>query len=109
MKRIMKYAGKDKKKTILATFCIILAVLMSVIPFLLACQIITPLIMGEEISGKAITGRVVGVFGCLVLHGVLYCAGLTLSHQAAFGILERIRITLQEKMKAIYRKQLTSW
>lgn len=101
MKRIMKYAGEDKKKTILATFCIILAVLMSVMPFLLACQIITPLIMGEEISGKAITGRVVGVFVCLILHGVLYCAGLTLSHQAAFGILERIRITLQEKMEKL--------
>lgn len=99
--RIMSYAGEEKKKTVLAMFCISIAVLLSVIPFLLACQMITPLVTGEGISAGKITGCVIGVFMCLALHGILYCAGLVFSHQAAFGILERIRMTLQRRMEKL--------
>jgi len=100
-KRIMVYAKEDKGKTILATVFIFVAVLMSVIPFLLAYQVIAPLVMGEAIEKQAVLLRVAGVLLCLVLHGVFYVVGLSLSHDAAYHILERIRVTMQERMEKL--------
>lgn len=100
-KRIMIYAKEDKGKTILATIFIFIAVLMSVIPFLLAYQIIAPLVMGETIDMQTVLARVAGVLLCLVLHGIFYVVGLSLSHDAAFHILERIRVTMQERMEKL--------
>lgn len=101
IQRIMKYAGPYKKKTILATVCIFIAVLMQVLPFLLAYQLIAPLIMGKEISIEYVVFRVAGVLLSLILYSVLYCMGLSLSHEAAFGILEQIRISLQKRMEKL--------
>ena len=100
-KRIMIYAKEDKGKTILATIFIFIAVLMSVIPFLLAYQLIVPLVMGETIDMQTVLVRVAGVLLCLVLHGIFYVVGLSLSHDAAFHILERIRVTMQERMEKL--------
>lgn len=100
-KRIMVYAKEDKGKTILATVFIFVAVLMSVIPFLLAYQVIAPLVMGEAMEKQAVLIRVAGVLLCLVLHGVFYVVGLSLSHDAAYHILERIRVTMQERMERL--------
>lgn len=100
-KRIMIYAKEDKGKTILATIFIFIAVLMSVIPFLLAYQLIVPLVMGETIDMQTVLARVAGVLLCLVLHGIFYVVGLSLSHDAAFHILERIRVTMQERMEKL--------
>lgn len=101
IQRIMKYAGPYKKKTILATVCIFIAVLMQVLPFLLAYQLIAPLIMGKELSLEYVVLRVGGVCFCLILYSVLYCVGLSFSHEAAFGILEQIRISLQKRMEKL--------
>lgn len=100
-KRIMVYAKEDKGKTILATVFIFVAVLMSVIPFLLAYQVIAPLVMGEAIEKQAVLLRVAGVLLCLVLHGIFYVVGLSLSHDAAYHILERIRVNMQERMEKL--------
>ena len=99
LKRIMVYAGPDKKKTALATVLIVLAVFMQVLPFILACQLITPLITGREITGGEIMIKLLEILFCLVMYGILYSLGLSVSHDAAFGILERIRISMQKKME----------
>lgn len=100
-KRIMSYAGNERKKTAIASVFIIIAVLLSVLPFLLAYQMIVPLVTGTNITPDAIIVRVAAIFACLVLHGVFYVKGLSLSHQAAFHILEEIRITMQKKVEKL--------
>lgn len=101
IKRIMNYAGSDKIKTVLATVLIFIAVLLYVVPFILACHVITPLVMGYNISSKAVLIRIASILICLVLHGIFYCMGLSYSHQAAFSILEKIRISLQKRMEKL--------
>lgn len=99
LKRIMVYAGPEKKRTVLATILIFLAVFMQVLPFLLAYQLMVPLLMGQSIRAEEIAVKVGAILLCLLLYGLLYVLGLSYSHQAAFGILERIRISIQEKME----------
>lgn len=99
LKRIMVYAGPEKKKTVLATVLIFAAVLMQVLPFLLAYQLIAPLVLGQGLLPEDIFRNVGAILLCLVLYGVLYTLGLSVSHEAAFGILEKIRISMQKKME----------
>ena len=54
LKRIMVYAGPEKKRTVLATILIFLAVFMQVLPFLLAYQLMVPLLMGQSIRAEEI-------------------------------------------------------
>lgn len=99
LKRIMVYAGPEKKKTVLATVLIFAAVLMQVAPFLLAYQLLAPLVLGQEILPEEIFWKVGAIFLCLILYSVCYIMGLSVSHDAAFGILEKIRISMQRKME----------
>ena len=99
--KVFEYAGPYKKKTFQSAGVILVAVLMSILPFLLVYQIITPLVMGEGISVSYIAVRVAGVAVCLVLHACLYVKGLSMSHDAAYHILMRIRISMQERMEKL--------
>lgn len=45
-KKIFEYAGPHKKGIYTATVVMLLSVLMGVLPFVLAYQIISPLVMG---------------------------------------------------------------
>ena len=45
--------------------------------------------------------RIASVLVCLVLHACLYVKGLSLSHEAAYNILMRIRISLQNRMEKL--------
>lgn len=97
--KVLGYAGELKWKTYLACLVLFMGVLMSVVPFFLAYQVIAPLIAGETISVSYTLVRVGGVLLCLGLHACLYIQGLVLSHEAAYHTLMRIRISLQKKME----------
>lgn len=99
--KIFEYAGPYNRKTVLSGLVIFTAVLMSVIPFIFVYQVITPLIMGNPIEGSFIAVRVLGVAVCLVLHAVLYVKGLSMSHDAAYNILCRLRVCLQKRMEKL--------
>ena len=99
--KILEYAGPYKKTTFLASAVILLGVFMSVLPFIFACQIIAPLIEGEPMDLSYAAVRIAGVLVCLVLHACLYVKGLSLSHEAAYNILMRIRISLQNRMEKL--------
>lgn len=100
-KKVLEYAGPYKRLTILSGFVILVAVLMSVLPFLFVYQVIAPLVMGESIDITYISIRVLGVAVCLILHACLYVKGLSMSHEAAFNILFRLRISLQKRMEKL--------
>lgn len=100
-KKVLEYAGPYKRLTMLSAFVILIAVLMSVLPFLFVYQIITPLVMGEAVDVTYIGIRVLGVAACLILHACFYIKGLSMSHEAAFNILFRLRVSLQKRMEKL--------
>ena len=60
-KKVFEYAGPHKKDLYIATFIVLLSVLMGVLPFVLAYQVISPLVMGNAVDTKYVCIRVIGV------------------------------------------------
>ena len=82
-KKVFEYAGPHKKDLYIATFIVLLSVLMGVLPFVLAYQVISPLLI------------------CLILQAILYGWGLDVSHKAAYSTLLRLRTSLQKRFEAV--------
>ena len=100
-KKVFEYAGPHKKDLYSATFIVLLSVLMGVLPFVLAYQVISPLVMGNAIDTGYVSIRVIGVLICLVLQAVLYGWGLDVSHKAAYNTLLRLRTSLQKRFEQL--------
>ncbi len=99
--KVFEYAGPHKKELYLATFIVLLSVLMGVLPFVLAYQVIAPLVMGEGIQSGYVLVRVIGVMVCLCLQAFLYGWGLDVSHKAAYNTLFRLRTALQKRFESL--------
>ena len=100
-KKMFEYAGPHKKDLYSATFIVLLSVLMGVLPFVLAYQVISPHVMGETVGIGYVSMRVIGVLICLILQAVLYGWGLDVSHKAAYNTLLRLRTSLQKRFEAL--------
>lgn len=100
-KKVFEYAGPHKKDLYIATFIVLLSVLMGVLPFVLAYQVISPLVMGNAVDTKYVCIRVIGVLICLILQAILYGWGLDVSHKAAYSTLLRLRTSLQKGFEAV--------
>ncbi|HBA46826.1 MAG TPA: ABC transporter ATP-binding protein [Lachnospiraceae bacterium] len=100
-KKVFEYAGPHKKDLYSATFIVLLSVLMGVLPFVLAYQVISPLVMGEAVGSGYVSSRVIGVLVCLILQAVLYGWGLNVSHKAAYNTLLRLRTSLQKRFEQL--------
>lgn len=100
-KKVFEYAGSHKKDLYIATFIVLLSVLMGVLPFVLAYQVISPLVMGNAVDTKYVCIRVIGVLICLILQAILYGWGLDVSHKAAYSTLLRLRTSLQKRFEAV--------
>ena len=68
--KVFEYAGPHKKGLYAATTIVLVSVLMGVLPFVLAYQVIAPLVMGESIGASFIISRVALVLVCLVLQAL---------------------------------------
>lgn len=99
--KVFEYAGPHKKGLYAATAIVLVSVLMGVLPFVLAYQVIAPLVMGESIEASFIILRVVLVLACLVLQALFYGWGLNLSHKAAYDTLLRLRTALQKRFEKL--------
>lgn len=100
-KKVFEYAGSHKKDLYGATLIVLLSVLMGVLPFVLAYQVISPLVMGESVDSGYVSMRVAGVLVCLVLQAILYGWGLDVSHKAAYNTLLRLRTSLQKRFEQL--------
>ena len=100
-KKVFEYAGPHKKDLYIATFIVLLSVLMGVLPFVLAYQVISPLVMGNAVDTKYVCIRVIGVLICLILQAILYGWGLDVSHKAAYSTLLQLRTSLQKRFEAV--------
>lgn len=99
--KVFAYAGPHKKDLYRATFIVLLSVLMGVLPFVLAYQVISPLIMEGSVESGYVTLRAAGILLCLVLQAVLYGWGLDVSHEAAYNTLLRLRTSLQKQFEEL--------
>lgn len=82
-------------------FVMLCGVAVSVIPYFLAAQLITPLLGYGEMDVAGTVWRVAAIAACGVLYAVLYVKGLSLSHRSAYHTLQNIRISLQRKMEKL--------
>ena len=99
--KVFEYAGPHKKGLYAATAVVLVSVLMGVLPFVLAYQVIAPLVMGEAIDASFVILRVVFVLVCLVLQAIFYGWGLNISHKAAYDTLLRLRTALQKRFEKL--------
>lgn len=99
--KVFEYAGPHKKGLYAATAVVLVSVLMGVLPFVLAYQVIAPLVMGAELDASFLILRVALVLVCLVLQAVLYGWGLSISHRAAYNTLLRLRTALQKRFEKL--------
>lgn len=99
--KVFEYAGPHKKGLYAATAVVLVSVLMGVLPFVLAYQVIAPLVMGEAIDASFVILRVVLVVVCLVLQAIFYGWGLNISHKAAYDTLLRLRTALQKRFEKL--------
>lgn len=97
--KVFLYAGPHKRGLYAATGIVFLSVLCGVLPFVLAYQIIEPLVSGSTVTTELVTSRAAGVLLCLVAQALLYGWGLNVSHNAAYGTLLRLRTSLQKKFE----------
>ena len=74
--KVFEYAGPHKKGLYAATAIVLVSVLLGVFPFVLAYQVIAPLVMGEAITASFIIQHVILVLVCLVLQALFYGWGL---------------------------------
>lgn len=89
LKKVLEYAGDYRKKTYQAIATMLIGVGMNILPFLFIYQIITPLIMHQQISTHYIIFRVIAIAISLILYAVFYVKGLALSHQSAYHTLKK--------------------
>lgn len=97
--KVFLYAGPHKRGLYAATGIVLLSVLCGVLPFVLAYQIIEPLVSGSTVTTELVVSRAAGVLLCLVAQALLYGWGLNVSHNAAYGTLLRLRTSLQKKFE----------
>ena len=99
LNKVFEYAGSHKKTIHLASFIILLSVIMGVVPFLFAYQIINPLILGQNLEFTRLVILLAGILICLVLQALLGGLALNMSHKAAYNTLFGLRTSLQKKME----------
>ena len=99
LNKVFNYAGSHKKSIHLASFIMLISVLMGVLPFIFAYQIINPLILGEQLEFFKLIILLLSILGCLVLQAILGGLGLNVSHKAAYNTLFGLRVSLQKKME----------
>ena len=87
-KKVLEYAGKYRKITYLAVITLIISVVFSVIPYYFVYQIIDSLLSYQTLTFSYLINRLILIAGSLVLYGILYVLGLTLSHQSAYHTLK---------------------
>ncbi len=100
-KKILEYTGKYRKYTYSSIVITLVAVLLNALPFLIAYQLIAPLLGFGEIDSSGIVWRLIAIAACVTLYALLYPFGLRLSHIAAFNTLKNLRISLQKRLEKL--------
>jgi ATP-binding cassette subfamily B protein len=98
-KKIKPYMGEYLRYTRRSAVVITIAVILSVVPYFLLFQLISPLLAGERLTFGYVALRVGITAVCLVGNAVLYVYGLDLSHFSAYNTLKNLRTALQGRLE----------
>ena len=97
MKKILSYAGENKKYLVSAIVCLLISTVFSILPFYFLNTLLVDLLEGEFVFKTATTvALLVGV--ALVLKAIFFGTGLGLSHIGAFNTLYNIRTQFAKNM-----------
>ncbi len=97
MKKILTYAGKNKKYSYGAALLLMISTICGIVPFFLLNSIIVDLLEGNFLWSVAIP-MVLGIGIFLLLKDLFYGGGLGLSHLGAYKTLYNIRVKFSKKM-----------
>ena len=97
MKKILTYAGKNKKYLISAIIFLFLSTIFGIVPYYLLNNLILNF-LGEATIISNILTLVLLIAGALVLKAIFYGIGLGLSHIGAFNTLFNMRNTFAKDM-----------
>ena len=97
MKKILAYAGGNKKWLLGAIVLLLLSTVFGIIPFYLLNNIIISLLENNFVLSKAIT-LIIYIAVSLALKAIFFGGGLGLSHIGAFNTLFNIRNTFSKNM-----------
>lgn len=98
-KKIKPYMGEYLSFTRRSAVSITIAVILSVVPYFLLFQLISPLLAGERLTLGYVSLRVGIIALCLVGNAVMYVHGLDLSHYSAYNTLKNLRTALQSRLE----------
>ncbi len=98
-KKIKPYMGEYLRYTRRSAVVITIAVILSVVPYFLLFQLISPLLDGERLTFDYVSLRVGIIALCLIGNAVMYVHGLDLSHFSAYNTLKNLRTALQGRLE----------
>ena len=98
-RRVLSYAGEYRRTIAASVAVMLLAVALSVLPYLFLFQLIAPLLLHRAVGFAYAAWRIAGIALCGVLYAVLYQKGLSLSHTAAYHTLKNLRQFLQRRLE----------
>ena len=101
LKKILYYGKENNKKTVRSIIVLFLSVIFQIAPFLFIYFIIGKILNHQTVTISFIIICAVGTGISLFLQAITYCKGLGLSHEAAYGTLMNLRISLQGKMEKL--------
>lgn len=101
LKKIFYYGRENNKKTVLSTFLLVIAIFCQTATFLFVYQIIDKIVKNDLITTNFMLFCAAGILISLILQTVFYKKGLDLSHEAAYGTLMNLRISLQGKLEKL--------
>lgn len=101
MQGIFAYSGENNRRTMLSIVVLFFAAVFLVVPYFFIYRAVTVLLDGGPFSLGFIVGHTLIIGGLMILQTILYAKGLDLSHQAAYGTLMNLRMSLAEKLEKL--------
>lgn len=101
LKKVFYYGRENNKKTILSIFLLVISIFCQTATFLFVYQVIDTIVKNDRITLNFLLLCATGVLISLILQTVFYKKGLDLSHEAAYGTLMNLRISLQGKLEKL--------
>ena len=101
LKKIFYYGKENNKKTVISIVLLLIAIFCQTATFLFVYQIIDKIVKNASISLPFLLICAVGILISLILQTIFYKKGLDLSHEAAYGTLMNLRISLQGKLEKL--------
>jgi len=101
LKKIFYYGKENNKKTVISIVLLLIAIFCQTATFLFVYQIIDKIVKNDLITPNFMLFCAAGILISLILQTVFYKKGLDLSHEAAYGTLMNLRISLQGKLEKL--------